>query len=1039
MNVYMPSGKSFERRKERVELIFSLQTFLQSETYDSLIIAGDFNCILHQIDCTAPLIKSVDFHSLKNFIERENLIDSFRQLNGKTKSFTYIRHNTASRLDRIYISKTLQPKLREVTHAPITFSDHVLAPVARILFESNVSPLFWKSWKLNDSLLSIKRSKDSLKHTLEKWLDKPFRQENPLRWWDKLKKEIKYLFQKIGTSESLIRKRKKLFIQQRIQKATPEDTQALLDELRKIEKYEENGAFVRSRTDICDEADEIPNKFFFHLEKNKQEKTIITNLQHADSSAILINQAEIKEHIVQHFHSRWNNHPRASQLNLQQYLADVPTLTDFIELDTLQSTLITQDEIKLAIRSLHTNTSPGLDGLPPKFYQTFQDQLAPILQEVYNNMFLQHNSPDSQKTAIVKLIPKSGSKKDINNWRPISLLNCDYKILAKIISLRLSNTLSTYISESQQAAIKGRHIHNVLLNLKAAINYSKDKKHPLAFLQIDFSKAFDSLSHAFLLALMKHIQVPEQTIKWTSILLRNIGAKIQVNHELTEFIPVTSGIRQGCPLSMLLFALAADVLAKKLLAASSFCGLGLGSSSIKLQQFADDTTLLFTTPSEIKTAVQILNDFSNHSNLKINAKKTTVISNNTILTEEIRKYYPDAKFAEEAKILGILFSLHHPTAKKNWSKTIAIIKSTTDSHSHRNLSMFGKLTIIKTLLLPHITLMARIFNCPTNTQKAMSKIFFKFIWSPKVLEPISREVLCKIPKHGGIGMPCIKSWCNTAFAIRLKVIASSAHPDLFWRTYGIYNLGYHIRKIDPTLFTNSKPHRSEPNDDWKHLLSLYGQDPLTINQWTELTHKQTYHTFLDSHPAKLPTLTGRLQPTSWAEVLLLTKPYECLPNKQKEATYKVAHSGFFFGRFNRNHNINTFRNGQHRNNLCKFCSSPNDVTKHVFYECPVSTQILLKLQDFARRETHTQITLTKSTVLYNTCHCPAQIKVFILKLVAIYRFIVMLEKMSYDTFNQTVQDKGKFVSSVSGKILKLSQALIHDINDDSDQKGISIE
>ena len=73
--------------------------------------------------------------------------------------------------------------------------------------------------------------------------------------------------------------------------------QALLDELRKIEKYEENGAFVRSRSDICDEADEIPNKFFFHVKKNKQEKTIITNLQHADSSAILINQAEIKEHL----------------------------------------------------------------------------------------------------------------------------------------------------------------------------------------------------------------------------------------------------------------------------------------------------------------------------------------------------------------------------------------------------------------------------------------------------------------------------------------------------------------------------------------------------------------------------------------------------------------------------------------------------------------------------------------------------------------------------------------------------------------------
>ena len=130
--------------------------------------------------------------------------------------------------------------------------------------------------------------------------------------------------------------------------------------------------------------------------------------------------------------------------------------------------------------------------------------------------------------------------------------------------------------------------------------------------------------------LMKHIQVPEQITEWTSILLSNVRAKIQVNHELTDFTPVTPGIRQGCPLSMLLFTLAVDVLAKKLLAAPSICALALGSSTLKLQQYADDTTLVFTTSSEIKTAIHILNDFFNYLNLKINAKKATVISNNRL-------------------------------------------------------------------------------------------------------------------------------------------------------------------------------------------------------------------------------------------------------------------------------------------------------------------------------------------------------------------------------------------------------------------------
>ena len=87
VNLYMPSGKSFDRRQQRVEILTSLEIFLQSETYDSLVLAGDFNLTLCQIDSTAPLVRSVDFHAFKSFIKRENLVDVFRILNPKTKIF----------------------------------------------------------------------------------------------------------------------------------------------------------------------------------------------------------------------------------------------------------------------------------------------------------------------------------------------------------------------------------------------------------------------------------------------------------------------------------------------------------------------------------------------------------------------------------------------------------------------------------------------------------------------------------------------------------------------------------------------------------------------------------------------------------------------------------------------------------------------------------------------------------------------------------------------------------------------------------------
>ena len=373
--------------------------------------------------------------------------------------------------------------------------------------------------------------------------------------------------------------------------------------------------------------------------------------------------------------------------------------------------------------------------------------------------------------------------------------------------------LENYLSQTQQAAIKGRQLHNVLLNIKSIIDYVNDISYPLALLQLDFAKAFDNVFHKFILSLMRNINLPPALIQWTTNLLLDTSAKILVNHTLTNRIPISTGIRQGCPLSMLLFSMATDVSSKKISSSSSIKGLSLGyakSASIKLQQYADDTILFLTYPSEaevessrthfevlgleassprklpcprledstifeplkfrwktpetlrkicknlflvsssrdrlkkciedlffflentcvcvfgpwpwpralcprlhlwseVNPALQLIQDFSSHANLQINRKKTTILSNNNHLSDEIKKHLPEAKYPHEAKILGIRFSLIFSTLKQNWSCLTGIIKGIADSHKHRNFSMHIKLLLIKTLLLPHITITARVF------------------------------------------------------------------------------------------------------------------------------------------------------------------------------------------------------------------------------------------------------------------------------------------------------------------------------------------
>ena len=321
-----------------------------------------------------------------------------------------------------------------------------------------------------------------------------------------------------------------------------------------------------------------------------------------------------------------------------------------------------------------------------------------------------------------------------------------------------------------------------------------------------------------MLYLMRHINLPPALIQWTTILLQDISAKILVNHTLTDCISITTGTRQGCPLSMLLFSIATDILSKKISSSSSIKGLSLGSASIKLQQYVDDTILFLTNPSEVNPALQLIQDFSSRANLRINRNKTTILSNNKHLSNEIKKHLPEAKYPNEAKILGIPFSLIFSTLKQNWFRLTGIVKGIADSHKHRNLSMHGKLLLIKTLLLPHIAFTAIVFQCPRKTQMSISKILHKFLWSPSYFEPINQITLFKIPQHGGIGMPSSSAWTNTAFLIRFKSLTANPTPNLFWMSYALYNLSHRIRSLYSEMFSNSMPHKPEPNSDRKHIL-----------------------------------------------------------------------------------------------------------------------------------------------------------------------------------------------------------------------------
>jgi len=146
---------------------------------------------------------------------------------------------------------------------------------------------------------------------------------------------------------------------------------------------------------------------------------------------------------------------------------------------------------------MESNKSPGLDGLSTNFYKHFWPLLGPELTNIYNYAY-DHGHLSLSQRGVITLLFKKGDGTKLQNWRPITLLNTDYKILTKALSNRLKQVLPYIIHTDQTACIPGRTINNNLRLIQDVITYANETNKPLALITIDQLKAFNRVSHTFL-------------------------------------------------------------------------------------------------------------------------------------------------------------------------------------------------------------------------------------------------------------------------------------------------------------------------------------------------------------------------------------------------------------------------------------------------------------------------------------------------------------------------------------------------------------
>ena len=195
--------------------------------------------------------------------------------------------------------------------------------------------------------------------------------------------------------------------------------------------------------------------------------------------------------------------------------------------------------------------TPGSDGLPCEFYKVFWNDLAETLLNALNYSFETGKLSISQRRGIVKLIPKRDAELTLmKNWRPLTLLNCDYKIASRAIASRIKTFLPKLISDDQTGFIKGRCISENKRLLDSVIKFTEGKKIPGLLLFLDFEEAFDTLGWSFINKTLQHFGFGPSLLNWIKLFYCSIESCILNNGWGSNFFKLSRGVRPFVAISI---------------------------------------------------------------------------------------------------------------------------------------------------------------------------------------------------------------------------------------------------------------------------------------------------------------------------------------------------------------------------------------------------------------------------------------------------------------------------------------------------------
>ncbi|KAI4873887.1 hypothetical protein NFI96_008616, partial [Prochilodus magdalenae] len=292
-------------------------------------------------------------------------------------------------------------------------------------------------------------------------------------------------------------------------------------ELAAILHEKAKGAFVRSRYLSMNDMD-APTAFFFDLERSMAGHQALVSLRKVDGS-VTMDPVELRRLAVDFYSTLFAS--EALDLSCCEALSSGHPQLDQGRSQALDAAL-SFEEVTEAVFQLNSGRAPGIDGLPVDFFKAFWgvigEDLFSILQASHGQIL-----PMSCKRAVLSLLPKKGDLCLLKNWRPVSLLCADYKILSRCLANRLKGALDTLIHIDQSYCVLKRSIYDNLFLIRDMMDFAGLSGTEFGLLSLDQEKAFDRVDHEYLFSTMRHLGFGEVFLSWVRLLYTDASCLIK--------------------------------------------------------------------------------------------------------------------------------------------------------------------------------------------------------------------------------------------------------------------------------------------------------------------------------------------------------------------------------------------------------------------------------------------------------------------------------------------------------------------------------